>query len=83
MGLPALIRGLRRRGPSPVMSALAGVPGVTKPSPTVVRPPPPPPTPSGKGDALSRLEELQGLRSSGAITEAEFEAKKAEILREM
>lgn len=43
-------------------------------------PPPPPPAASGTDDKLSQLKELGGLRDSGVLTDAEFEAQKAKIL---
>ena len=90
LGLPGLIGGLRKRGPS-MMSRISSFPGASMSTvaqtPSVMRTPSPPPAPTPSGnrttDSLARLEQLQALRASGAITEAEFAAKKAEILREM
>ena len=42
-------------------------------------PPPPAPT-SGTDDKLEQLKELGELKTSGVLTEAEFEAQKAKIL---
>jgi len=47
-------------------------------------PPPPPPPPAPAVEASSQielLERLGALRQSGVLTDEEFEAKKAEILR--
>ncbi|MBM3666707.1 MAG: SHOCT domain-containing protein [Actinobacteria bacterium] len=38
--------------------------------------------PSSGGDAIARIERLQKLRESGALTEAEFDKEKAKILAE-
>jgi hypothetical protein len=35
---------------------------------------------SGGGDSIAKLERLQKLRDSGALTEAEFEREKAKVL---
>jgi hypothetical protein len=35
---------------------------------------------AGKGDAIGKLERLQKLRESGAISDTEFEREKAKIL---
>lgn len=44
-------------------------------------PPPPPPAPTtGMDDKLAQLKQLGSLRDQGILTDAEFEAKKAEIL---
>jgi hypothetical protein len=43
-------------------------------------PPPPAPTTSGTDDKLAQLKELGELKTSGVLTEAEFEAQKAKIL---
>ena len=37
---------------------------------------------SGGGDAIGRIERLQKLRESGAITDAEFDREKSKILAE-
>ena len=37
---------------------------------------------AGGGDAIGRIERLQKLRESGAITDAEFQKEKAKILAE-
>ncbi|GAB2603978.1 SHOCT domain-containing protein [Kribbella endophytica] len=46
---------------------------------------PPPPAPSAvdeRSAMLRQLQELGGLRDSGVLTEAEFEAEKAKILQD-
>ena len=40
----------------------------------------PPPAAPSAGDRLQQLKELGELKSSGVLTEAEFEAQKAKIL---
>jgi hypothetical protein len=42
--------------------------------------PPPPPAASGTDDKLAQLKELGELKTSGVLTDAEFEAQKAKIL---
>ena len=47
-------------------------------------PGPPPPAPSGAPDVAQQLDmirQLNELRLAGALTDAEFEAKKAQILQ--
>ncbi len=43
-------------------------------------PPPPPPAAPSQEDKLAQLKELGELKTSGVLTEAEFEAQKAKIL---
>jgi len=43
-------------------------------------PPPAPPATSGTDDKLAQLKELGELKTSGVLTDAEFEAQKAKIL---
>ena len=43
-------------------------------------PPPPAPATSGTDDKLAQLKELGELKTSGVLTDAEFEAQKAKIL---
>ena len=45
--------------------------------------PPPPPTPPSSPDAASRLQKLTELHSSGALTDAEYESKRQQILDEL
>jgi hypothetical protein len=59
--------------PQPPMPAAAARPA---------SPVPPAPRPAG-GDPLDTLKRLGALRDSGAITEAEFAAKKAELLQRL
>jgi len=59
-------------------------PGAQQPSPPAAAPnpasaawyPPPPPTPS----AAQRLQELETLRATGAITESEYAAKRQQVI---
>jgi uncharacterized membrane protein YdbT with pleckstrin-like domain len=44
------------------------------------QPPPPPPPPSSPVDVAGQLEKLEGLRSRGTITPAEFEEQKRRLL---
>jgi hypothetical protein len=44
------------------------------------QPPPAPPASSSREDMLAQLKELGELRSSGVLTDAEFEEQKARIL---
>jgi hypothetical protein len=44
------------------------------------QPPAPPPAAPSADDRLQQLKELGELKSSGVLTEAEFEAQKAKIL---
>ena len=46
-------------------------------------PPPPPPPPPGTGgaDPIEQLKELAALKDQGVLTEDEFAAQKARILR--
>lgn len=39
--------------------------------------------PASSGDAQARLQQLERLRESGLITEAEYEDKRAEIIRDL
>ena len=43
-------------------------------------PPPPPPAAPSTDDKLEQLKELGELKTSGVLTDAEFEAQKAKIL---
>ena len=43
-------------------------------------PPPPPPAGPSTDDKLEQLKELGELKTSGVLTDAEFEAQKAKIL---
>jgi hypothetical protein len=44
---------------------------------------PPPPAASGSLSVAEQIQQLAGLRDSGAITAAEYEAKKAQLLERM
>ena len=50
-----------------------------EPPPQQYAPPPPAPQ-AGMDDKLAQLKELGELKSSGVLTDAEFEAQKAKIL---
>ena len=55
-------------------------------SATAAAPPPPAPTPAPAAPAASvsdRMAELQRLHAQGAITDAEFEAKRAQLLEQL
>ena len=54
----------------------AAAPSVPAAAPVVAAPAPPPPAP----DPMATIAELAKLRDAGAITPAEFDAKKAELL---
>lgn len=56
--------------------AAASAPSVPAAAPVPAAPAPPPPTP----DPMATIAELARLRDAGAITPAEFDAKKAELL---
>jgi hypothetical protein len=43
-------------------------------------PAPPPAAPSGGGDLVAQLQQLEQLRQQGAITEEEFSAAKARLI---
>jgi uncharacterized membrane protein YdbT with pleckstrin-like domain len=46
-------------------------------------PPPPAPSPPAAGDATEQLAKLHDLLTRGAITQAEYDAKKAELLNRL
>ena len=48
---------------------------------TLPRPAPRPAPPARHQDAIDQLERLARLRASGALTEAEFQSKKTELLQ--
>lgn len=93
MGLPVLywaltpvFKGLRGRDerPATVMTAesTASGGGFSKPSWTPTVNLPWTTGGGGSGDQINRLERLQRLRESGALTDSEFEREKAKILAE-
>ena len=43
----------------------------------------PPVQPGQSGDAKARLEQLESLKTAGLLTEEEYQAKRAEILRSL
>jgi hypothetical protein len=54
-------------------------PGYPPPEPAYAPPPPPEAAPSTE-DKLAQLKQLGELKESGVLTDAEFEAQKAQIL---
>ena len=56
----------------------------TQPQPQAAPPPPPaappPPAPAAGGDLVSQLKQLGELKSSGVLSDQEFEAAKAKLL---
>ena len=79
------------RIPSPPLRATTpGAPGTGAPAPAPVAPPDPVPAPPpvaqaappapNPDDVANAIDRLKGLLDSGAITQAEFDAKKAELL---
>ncbi|MBA2506628.1 MAG: SHOCT domain-containing protein [Thermoleophilaceae bacterium] len=93
LGIGPVIYGLRGRRATPSIMGMTGMDsGITIPSmassvmsggSSVTPAPAPVPAADQEGEAIDRLERLQALKVSGAITESEFQAKKAEILRDM
>ena len=61
----------------------SGTPPGPPPGPPPRRPPPPPRPGTGGGDVVSRLERLDTLRRSGAVTPEEFERLKRDILEDV
>lgn len=61
---------------------LAPAPPAAPPAPPAAPPPPPPPAPVLDTQTLiDQLRQLGELRDAGVLTEAEFEVKKAQLLR--
>lgn len=83
MGLVPLITSLRSVRDDPPEPRATGIVATTAwpspPRPTVLRPTP---APANTGDLVERLEKLDHLRTSGAITQAEFDRLKAKLLAE-
>ncbi len=50
------------------------------PQPAYQQPPPPPQAVAPSEDKFAKLKELGDLKTSGVLTDAEFEAEKAKIL---
>jgi len=48
--------------------------------PQAAPPPPPPPAPAAGGDLVGQLKQLSDLKSSGVLSDDEFEAAKAKLL---
>jgi membrane protein YdbS with pleckstrin-like domain len=64
-----------------VIEQKAGAQGLASAAPAQpAAPAPAPPHPPGSKDAMSTLTELAKLRDAGAITPAEYESKKSELL---
>ena len=78
--LPFLVR--RERSPAERQAAMERIVGRVTPSSwgAQVSRPAGAPVAAGGGDTVTKLERLNRLRSDGAITDAEFERLKAEIL---
>jgi hypothetical protein len=74
----AVGHGVTYRSPTTVMAAGAGPRTTTARLP---RPAPSSPPPARDQDAIDQLERLARLRASGALTDAEFQAKKTELLQ--
>ena len=67
-------------------SPASAPPRPAPPRPAPPRPAPPRPAPEAppaRGDVLDQIKRLAELRDAGALSEAEFEAKKAELLRRL
>ncbi len=54
--------------------------GVPAPAPAAAPPPTPAPAPAGAQDIASRLATLDQLRAAGAVTDAEYQDRRAKIL---
>jgi membrane protein YdbS with pleckstrin-like domain len=66
----------------PTMAATPPAPG--PPPPRSTPPSPPPPAPAGAAASVAdRIADLHRLHTQGAITDAEFEAKKAQLLDQL
>jgi hypothetical protein len=65
--------------PPPVRPGAPQVsPAAAAPNPASARLPPPPPP-----SAAQRLQELETLRATGAITESEYAAKRRQVIAEL
>ena len=64
---------------SPAAKPTSG-PSRNRSRPKSRQPPPAAPAASGTDDKLAQLKELGELKTSGVLTDAEFEAQKAKIL---
>jgi hypothetical protein len=75
---------VRRAGAQQAQGAPAAFPA---PAPVVAPPPPPPPPPlsfSAPEPSISqRLQELETLRATGAVSEEEYKAKRSQIISEI
>jgi len=75
---------VENRGFDRISDKLSGVPAApSAPAPAPPAPAPPAPAPASGPSVGDRIAELHQLHQQGAITDAEFEAKKAELLRQM
>jgi pyruvate/2-oxoglutarate dehydrogenase complex dihydrolipoamide acyltransferase (E2) component len=68
-----------QQAPAAPAPAPAGVPAAAAPSPAASFMPPPPPEPS----AAQRLQELETLRATGIISDAEYTTKRQQILSDL
>jgi hypothetical protein len=68
-----------QQAPAAPAPAPAGVPAAAAPSPAASFMPPPPPEPS----AAQRLPELETLRATGIISDAEYTTKRQQILSDL
>jgi len=71
-------------GPPRASTVGTGTPATPPPAFAPARPAPPRPAPEAvpaRGDVLDQIKRLAELRDTGVLSEAEFEAKKAELLR--
>lgn len=69
--------------PSPQRAPVQAPPAPTPAASARPAAPPPPAPPAAALDPIEALKRLGALRDSGAITEAEFAAKKAELLQRL
>jgi hypothetical protein len=73
------------RPPAPAAKAAKPAPPTPAPKAAKPRPPAPVPDPNAQSgsDVLARMQNLRALHEAGLITDAEFQAKRAEILKEV
>jgi hypothetical protein len=77
---------VRRAGAQQAQAGPAAAPGPAPVLAPVVAPPPPPAPPSFTAPAPSisqRLQELETLRATGAVSEEEYKAKRSQIIAEI
>jgi membrane protein YdbS with pleckstrin-like domain len=71
------------QGQTPPAAAAPAPPAAAAAAAAPAPPPPTPPAPDSVSSPADRIAELHRLHTQGAITDAEFEAKKAELLDRM